>query len=176
MVQDPHTSSRQAASQAGGVVVFPSVVTGLRWICISTEMTFAFGRRSTWNSSHREGWPGPSLRSILTMTLSGMTSIVMPGLRRENGVLQALELLELHSRPLRCPGAHAVPQPPVVARLPRRHELGVVGGLGGPRFGKDELPLVVAAPALVAAPLRPQVPGGDPQHDPEPDHAGGAPG
>src|SRR5207248_3008464 len=167
IVQDPHTSSRQAASQAGGVVVFPSVVTGLRWICISTEMTLAFGRRSTWNSSHREGWPGPSLRSILTMTLSGMISIVMPGLLRENGVLQAPELLELHPRPLRGPGAHAVPQPPVVARLPRRHELGVVGGLGGLRFRKDELRLVVAAPALVAQTRRLQDQVGDLQHVPQ---------
>src|SRR5882672_6982370 len=106
IVQEPQTSSRQAASQAGGVVVFPSAVTGLRWICISTEMTLALGRRSTWNSSQREAWPGPSLRSILTMTLSGMASlIVVPGLRAENGVPQAAQLLVLDSRTLGSPGS-----------------------------------------------------------------------
>src|SRR5476649_1465102 len=66
MVQEPHTSSRQAASQAGGVVFLPSAVTGLRWICIKTEMMLEFGRRSRWNSSTRLGW----LRSIRTTILS----------------------------------------------------------------------------------------------------------
>ena len=64
MVHDPHTSSRQAASQAGGVVRFPSDVTGLRWISISTEITFALGWLGTLNSSHRAGASGPSRRSI----------------------------------------------------------------------------------------------------------------
>src|SRR5712664_289832 len=151
MVQGPQTSSRQAASQAGGVVLFPSAVTGLRWICISTEITLALGRRSTWYSSHREACPGPSLRSILTMTLSGMaSSIVVPGLRAENGVPQAAQLLVLDSRTLGSPGSHRVLQPLVVALFPRRHELGIVLGIRRLRLGERELRLVVAPPALVA--------------------------
>src|SRR5260221_6491037 len=117
MVQEPHTSSRQAASQAGGVVFFPSAVTGLRWICISTEMTLALGRRSTWNSSQREGRPGPSCRSMRTTSLS----VIVPGLRSEDGVLQALQLPELDPGPLWRPGGERVLQPLVVAIFPRRH-------------------------------------------------------
>src|SRR5882672_8671721 len=168
IVQEPQTSSRQAASQAGGVVLFPSAVTGLRWICISTEMTLALGRRSTWNSSHREACPGPSLRSILTMTLSGMASlIVVPGLGAENGVPQAAQLLVLDSRPLGSPGSHRVPQPFIVALFPRRHELGIVLGIRRLRLGQRKLRLVVAPPALVAQTggLEDQV--GDLQHVPE---------
>src|SRR5215475_8379066 len=127
MVQDPHTSSRQAASQAGGVVRLPSEVTGLRWICIKTEITFALGRLSTWNSSQREGAEEPSLRSIRTITFSGMVSlIVMPGLGRENGILQALQLLEADLRSVRRPGSHRSLEPLVIARLPGRHEFRVI--------------------------------------------------
>src|SRR6266478_6093157 len=168
IVQEPQTSSRQAASQAGGVVLFPSAVTGLRWICISTEITLALGRRSTWNSSHREACPGPSLRSILTITLSGMASlIVVPGLRAENGVPQAAQLLVLDSRTLGSPGSHGVLQPLVVPRLPGGHELGIVLGIRRLRLGERELRLVVTSPALVAQAggLEDQV--GDLQHVPE---------
>ncbi len=42
MVQEPQTSSRQLASQTGGVVLPPSTVTGFRWISIRAEMTFMF--------------------------------------------------------------------------------------------------------------------------------------
>ena len=42
IVHEPHTSSRQAWSHTGGGTGLPEVVTGLRWISISTEMTFAF--------------------------------------------------------------------------------------------------------------------------------------
>src|SRR5712691_11340539 len=118
IVQEPQTSSRQAASQAGGVVLFPSGVTGLRWICISTEMTLALGRRSTWNSSQRCGW----LRSMRTTTFS----VIVPRLGGEDGILQALQILEHYARTLRRPLAHAVLQPLVVARLPGRHEFLVV--------------------------------------------------
>src|SRR6267378_3777889 len=116
IVQEPQTSSRQAASQAGGVVLFPSAVTGLRWICISTEMTLALGRRSTWNSSHRCGW----LRSTRT---TSFPSVIVPRLRREDGVLQALQLGEFHLGAVGRPAAHAVLQPLLVARLPGGHEL-----------------------------------------------------
>src|SRR4051812_41017425 len=168
MVQDPQTSSRQAASQAGGVVCFPSAVTGLRWICISTEITLALGRCSRWNSSQREGAEGPSLRSIRTITLSGMASlIVMSRLRRKDRIVQALELLVPDLRSILAPGAHAVLQPLVVARLPGGNELGVVLRIRGLRLGQHELGLVVAAAALVpqARGLQDQV--GDLQHVPE---------
>src|SRR2546423_1184078 len=143
IVQDPHTSSRQAASQDGGLVFLPSAVTGLRWICISTEMTLALGRRSTWNSSHRCGW----LRSTRT---TSFPSVIVPRLRREDGVLQALQLGEFHLGAVGRPAAHAVLQPLLVARLPGGHELGVVLRLCGLGLGKDEFGLVVAAAALVA--------------------------
>src|SRR5438105_15547794 len=119
MVQAPHTSSRQAASHDGGVVFLPSAVTGLRWICIKTEMTLALGRCSTSKSSHRWGW----LRRMRTATLR---SVIVPRLRREDGVVEALQLVEFDLGALGRPGAHAVLQPLVVALSPRRHELGVV--------------------------------------------------
>src|SRR6059058_3576937 len=126
IVHEPQTSSRQAASHDGGVVFLPSAVTGLRWICIRTLMTLAFCRRSTWNSSQRSGW----LRRILTTTFS----VIVPRLRREDGVFEALQLLELDLRSVGRPGAHAVLQPLVVALLPGRHEVGVVLRLGRGRF------------------------------------------
>src|SRR5260370_12061340 len=145
MVQEPHTSSRQAASQAGGLVFRRSAVTGLRWIWINTEMTVAWGRRSTWNSSQRAGW----LRSIRTTIFS----VIMARLRRQDGVLQALQLLELDARALGRPAPHAVLQPLLVARLPGRHELGIVLRLLAVlHLGQRELRLVMAAAAPGAPP------------------------
>src|SRR5260370_38520742 len=105
MVQEPHTSSRQAASHAGGVVLRPSAVTGLRWICISTEMTLELGRRSTLNSSQRDGWPGPSARSMRTATLA---SVIVARRGREDRVLEAFYLLQLDARALRRRASDAV--------------------------------------------------------------------
>src|SRR5258708_12621176 len=110
-------------------------------------MTLELGRRSTRNSSQRDGWPGPSARSMRTATLA---SVIVARLGREDRVLEAFELLELHARALRRPGGQAVLEPLVVARLPCRHELRVVGRLGRLRPGQDEVGLVVRAPALVA--------------------------
>ena len=44
IVQEPQTSSRQAASQTTGATVLPSVVTGSFWICSSALLTFICGR------------------------------------------------------------------------------------------------------------------------------------
>src|SRR4051794_41631788 len=106
MVQEPHTSSRQAASQAGGVVFLPSAVTGLRWICINTEMTLALGRRSTWNSSQRSGW----LRRTRTTSLPErpLGSVIVAGVRRPGGGVLAVPLPLIYARAPPRPRAHAV--------------------------------------------------------------------
>ena len=44
IVQMPHTCSRQFMSHTGGVVFFPSFVTGFFRISISAEMMLRFGR------------------------------------------------------------------------------------------------------------------------------------
>src|SRR4051794_2628720 len=55
IAQLPQTSSRQLLSQVIGVVVFPSAVTGLRWMSIRHEMTFAPLWYGILNSSYRPG-------------------------------------------------------------------------------------------------------------------------
>lgn len=69
MVQAPQTSSRQPLSYTTGVVDLPSVVVGWAAMYCRQEITFIFGRRGTANSSHREGWPGPSCRRIRNVTV-----------------------------------------------------------------------------------------------------------
>src|SRR5260370_31001675 len=101
-------------------------------------------------SSPRAGESGPSWRSILTTTLlpGVMTSsVVVPGLRRDNRIGEALQRLELDPRPLGRPAGQGVLLPLVVARLPPRHELRVGGRLRGLRPGHHALRLLVAAPA-----------------------------
>ena len=58
IVQLPQTSSRQFESQITGVVGWPWAFTGLRWISIRHEMTFAPLRQGTRNSSKRPSEPG----------------------------------------------------------------------------------------------------------------------
>src|SRR5438105_15911201 len=87
------------------------------------------------------------------MRTTTFRSVIVPRLRRKDGVLQALQLLELDARPLRRPGGQAVLEPLLVALLPRLHEDRVLGGLLSLRnFRQRELGLVVAAATFVAQP------------------------
>src|SRR4051812_5933463 len=80
-------------------------------------------------------------------------SVIVTRLRRKDGILEALELLELDARTFRSPGGHAVLEPLLVALLPGLHEHRVLGRLLAFRnLGQRELRLVVAAAALVAQP------------------------
>src|SRR5262245_13859088 len=69
IVQAPHTSSRQFDEYDTGVVRRPDEVTGLRWICMSAEMTFIIGSHGSVKSSQRGGAPADSCRLILKRTL-----------------------------------------------------------------------------------------------------------
>src|ERR1700694_5861112 len=167
IVQEPQTSSRQAASQAGGVVVLPSAVRGSRWICISTEMTFALGRQGTWNSSQRFGPFGPSWRSMRTTVLR--SSVIVPRLGLQNGVLdlQALERLERHGRLVLGEARHRDLAELLVARSPGLHELRIVLGILRRGFRQHEVGLVVAAAALVPHAARLEDDVGQLEHVPE---------
>ena len=73
MVQAPQTSSRQLESHTTGEVALPSAVTGLRWISIRHEMTFAPRCGSTAKSSQcwLPGTPRLMRRRILSAMVSG---------------------------------------------------------------------------------------------------------
>src|SRR6267143_7017038 len=179
MVQEPQTSSRQAWSQTGGGTRLPAVVTGLRWISIRTEMTFAFLVYGTANSSQCLGASGPSRRSMRTRMGGGMSlgpspSGVPAGLGFQDGIGQALDRLEGDLRTLGRPAGHGELEPVLVALAPGLHPLRVLARILGLRLRQVELRLVVAAPALVAHPSADQDQLGELQHVPELVQVGGA--